>query len=233
MKDRNVVIYGLTPADNDPTDMFMTAVAVADNGMIYTIMTLGGNGIEATSPWASGNINMDGWRGPFVPVTCANFLIGGQPDLESAYYSAMCRQSPGTAGVVQNAVITDRILTTLSNDSPAANTAAVLDLSAGSGNPVLIKKIHATINAVAAITAPVALQVIEDFGGGEQTTILQKRFTCPAGQTVDIELDCDFGALSNCRVTIAAPGATNFCDLNVEWLGTWTDPPYTGDASPV
>lgn len=225
MKDRNVIIYGLTPGGPDVgSGSIPAAIHVSDAGDAYTILTLAGFAVEQTSPWQNGVQTDDGWRGAFVPCTSATFVVGQGFDDPVPFYSPLCRQSQMTYGIPANALIVDEMICFVSNDSPAVHTAAQVNISAGADNPLQIKTISISINAVAAITVPIRLRIIED-AAGTPTTAFQKRYTAPAGTTILDTIKFQSVFTSSVQVIIDDPGATNFCDLNVEWLGSLADAP--------
>src|SRR5262245_58980105 len=93
MKDRNVVIFGLSPTNPDDveTGSNMIGVHVSDQGDLYTILTLAGLGMEPINAFGAGGINTDGWRGPFLGAAAPGFhLNAGTGDPDAYYYAPNC-----------------------------------------------------------------------------------------------------------------------------------------------
>ncbi len=218
MKDRNVIIYGLTPASSDvsASGSAPVAIQVADTGAIYTILTLAGNGIEATPPWEAGNINNDGWRGPFVPVTSANFMVGSDGEL---YFSPQTRLDTETAGFAANHLNVSPLMANNSLfDAPAANTPA--GVSAPNTVKVWVDTISVSIVAPAANASNMVSVILSEDPSGSATNLWQQNLKAPIDgcvtQTWKVNLLCELGFDVQC----SAPGANCFTTIAVTFNDT-------------
>jgi hypothetical protein len=102
--------------------------------------------------------------------------------------------------------------------APAANTVATATRAAGAaGVRHVLRSIHASINAVAAITAPLTV-VVRDGASGVGAILWQDRLTAPAGTDGRISLTgLSIVGSAATAMTVeftAAPGATNFETLS-------------------
>jgi hypothetical protein len=98
--------------------------------------------------------------------------------------------------------------------APAADTQATATRAAGgAGVRHVLKSIQASINAVAAITAPLTV-VVRDGASGAGTILWQDRLTAPAGTDSRVSKEgLNIVGSANTAMTVeftAAPGATNF-----------------------
>lgn len=104
------------------------------------------------------------------------------------------------------------------NSAPAANTTATVSKAAVAGKRHVCKGFSVSINAVAAIAAPITV-VLRDGASGAGTILWQDKLMAPAGTTARIDRnDLNIIGSINTAMTIefsAAPGATNFEVVNM------------------
>lgn len=104
------------------------------------------------------------------------------------------------------------------NHAPAANTTATISRAAVAGQRHVCKGLDVSINAVAAIAAPLVVN-LRDGATGAGTILWTERLMAPAGTTVRIARDgLNIVGSENTAMTLeftAAPGATNFENVNL------------------
>ena len=103
------------------------------------------------------------------------------------------------------------------HDAPAAATQAQTPAAQGSnGQPVIVTGIGVTLTAVAAQAAPVLVQLIEDTAGAANV-LWSTQLLCPAGQSKELWIECNFAAQVDVQLTVAAPAATNFVTATLQF----------------
>ncbi len=216
MKDRNVIIYGLTPASDTVSATGSTPVAahVSDQGDVYTIVTLAGSSVVPVSPWES--FNLDGAGTTFVPVVASNFMVGSDGDL---YFSPFTRLDTETAGFAANHLNVSPLMANNSLfDAPAANTPA--GVSAPNTVKVWVDTISVTIVAPAANPSNMVSVILSEDPSGAATNLWQQNLKAPIDgcvtQTWKVNLLCELGFDVQC----SAPGANCFTTIAVTFNDT-------------
>lgn len=110
------------------------------------------------------------------------------------------------------------------NHAPAANTIATITRAAGgAGVRHVCKGFSVSINAVAAIAAPLVVN-LRDGATGAGTILWTERLMAPAGVTFTITRDgLNIPGSANTAMTLeftAAPGATNFENVNLNGISS-------------
>lgn len=110
------------------------------------------------------------------------------------------------------------------NHAPAANTTATISKAAGgAGVRHVCKGFSVSINAVAAIAAPLTVN-LRDGATGAGTILWTDRIMAPAGTTARLDRSgLNIVGSANTAMTLeftAAPGATNFENVNLNGIST-------------
>jgi len=214
MIDRKVAIYGAVSDGGDPPVITLRAVTVSQDGFVGSNLYLQGSPIFSINPFQP-EFNFDAGLLDMVPVVNFPYLAG--PDTGTDDTTIFGRQKyafdlsvvdPSAAAMVAE------LAGVYSCDAPAADTAAVLNVAADNDN-VLVKGFGYTVSAVAAIAAPIVIEVRSDTGGAN-TLHYSARVLLPVGTSREIWIPCNFLAPVDVEITASDPGATNFVSVSLE-----------------
>lgn len=211
MNDQKVIIYGTF---NNGSSLVQKAVTTDNDGNLNSNLYLGSSLIFSLNPF-SPEFNIDAGILDMLPVVNFGYLAG--PDTGTGASTIFGRQKYASdASVVDPtaAMMVKELAGQMSVDAPAANTAASLTVAADTTN-VLVKGFGYTVTGVAAIAAPVTIELREDTGGAN-TLRYQAKVLVPAGQSKEVWIDCDLEFASDVRITATNPGATNFVSVMLE-----------------
>lgn len=144
----------------------------------------------------------------------------------TAVNTSLTALNASSYGETGRALLVAQVLSTPTHDAPAADTAAVCGAAGSNGAPVMITGIGFSLTAVAAVVAPVLVELREDIGGLNQV-IWSTQLLAPAGTSKEVMLNVNMTAQVDCQLTVAAPGATNFV------TATLVTNPGIGNGSPA
>lgn len=217
MRDQKVTVYGIF---NNGTGLVTTALSVDNNGFAGVNLNLQGANIFSMNPFGA-EFNIDSGLTDMLPVVNFQYLCGpirasdGTNIFGRAKYASNESVFDPTASMMVAGVAGNLGVT----DAPAANTQAQVQIGAVN-QYVRVEGFGFTINAVAAITVPVLVTLVEDIGG-LNITRWSGRYTCPAGQTIKEWISTPYALSNDATLTVAAPGATNFatCSMNASTTG--------------
>lgn len=211
MADQQSIIYGTF---NNGSGLIRKAVTVDNDGNLNSNLYLGSSLIFSLNPF-SAQFDVD--VGVLDMLPTVNFPYMAGPDTGTGATTIFGRQKyAADASVVDPtaALMVKELAGQMSADAPAANTAASLTVAADTNN-VLVKGFGYTVTAVAAIAAPVTIELRED-SGGANTLRYQAKVLVPAGQSKEVWIDCDLEFASDVKITATNPGATNFVSVMLE-----------------
>lgn len=215
MKDMKVVCYGLVSDGEDPPTYTPTAFPMSLGGIPSFNLYLNDTNISSTY---------------------ANYVQQDEADFDmqcigAVSFGVLCGPPTGQGGTniwgrskfvmtdsVQDptaAQMTCDLAGELFHHAPAVNTAAVASATATAGSSLRVTGFGFTITAVAAIAAPLTIVLEQDFAG-TPVTIWSGRYLLPAGQSKEVFFKTNFTAAESVRLTVQAPGATNFVTATIE-----------------
>jgi hypothetical protein len=150
------------------------------------------------------------------PMSAAIGLMAGFNDGLDPYLTRVKSLSSNIVGNPADHLAVAPLMSNGATDAPAADTAANINVGSSGSNYVHITGIQVTINAVAAIAAPILLTVTDDGGAG--VIIFSKRYTAPAGSMINDNIPLSLLAFGGAQINVAAPGATNFATLSAQFV---------------
>lgn len=214
--DRKMVVYGLTSNEGDPPTFTMTALSVSSAGLIGSNLYLQGSPIFSLNPFDAQFDVEDGIL-DMVPVVNFAYLKGpfdGALDSDIFARSQYCY-----SGSIDNPTAS-QMVAELSSwmfvDTPAANTAASIRVDPDTAQDfVRIKGFGFTVTAVAAIAAPILVELRED-PDGANALLWSGQVLVPAGTSKEVWIPANIAADLGAVLTVGDPGATNFVTAIIE-----------------
>lgn len=209
MANEKVTCYGI---DNSQA---VRALSLDQNGFLGVNLNLAGTSIFSLNPF-SAQFDVDAAILDMMPTVNFTYLAG--PNTGSDNSTVFYRPKIAFSGSVVDpaaAQVTAELSGAMQTDAPAAHTAASLNVASDNATNVLVKGFGYTVSAVAAIAAPVTIEVRTDTGGAN-TLVYSAKVLLPVGTSREVWIPCNFLAPVDVEITATDPGATNFVSVMLE-----------------
>lgn len=215
--DRKVIIYGLQPDEFDPTFFTSIPFTFDEFGFPAFDLHLAGEWIGPTNPFVA-EFDSDADAAPFmVPVVNFQYLAGPAtgPGATTIFGRAKYAHTDSVQDPTAAQMVCD-LAGELEHDAPAVNTAAVATVTATDpASTIRVTGFGFTVTAVAAIAAPLLVELRSDTGGSN-VLLWSARVLAPAGTSKEVWIKANFTAAVDAVLTVAIPGATNFVTATIE-----------------
>lgn len=211
MADQQSIIYGTF---NNGSGLIRKAITVDNDGNLNSNLLLGSSVVFSINPF-SPEFNIDAAILDMLPTVNFPYMAG--PDTGTGASTIFGRQKyAADASVVDPtaSLMVKELAGSLSSDVPAANTAATLTVAADNDN-VLVKGFGYTVAAVAAIAAPVTIELRSDTAGAN-TLHYAAHVLLPVGTSREVWIPCNLLLPVDVRITATNPGATNLVTVSLE-----------------
>lgn len=224
MIDRKVVIYGIQP--DEFGSLTPTAFTFDLFGFLGTNLYLQGVSIASANMFDAvfdaDSLDTDTPAG--VPAISFGQLAGAATGPGST--TIFGRQKLIFADSVDDpnaAQVVGEVAGRLTTDTPAVATQAQVTVTAGANEVVRVTGFGFTVTAVAAIAAALQVTLVEDHAG-TPVTRWSGRYLAPAGTSKEVWIPGPFAMNISARLTVTAPGATNFVTASIAAISTGGDP---------
>lgn len=155
-----------------------------------------------------------------IGAAAFNYMIA-RNFLGTGVFTRMASQGLTMAREVTQSLQTVAAVDKSAHDAPAVDTAASVVVTEPNGFSLKVTGIGYSITAVAAIAAPVLIELRED-AGGANNLLWSTQELLPVGTSKTIMIPVNFLANVDATLTVAAPGATNFVTATLLYNDTLT-----------
>jgi hypothetical protein len=209
--DNKVIIYGYNSSAESHV-----AIPIDEYQKLPVDLYLAGSTIFSLSPF-NAEFNADAELFDMVPVVNFGYIAGPATGTgDSTIFGRMKYCYGDSIEDPSSCLMVAELCGELVSNVPAVDTAASLTVAAGvPDNPVRVTGFGFTVTAVAAIVAPILVEVRSDTAG-DNSLLWSGRVVVPAGESKEVWMPCNFRCPVDVQITVGAPGATNFVTASLE-----------------